>query len=175
MDEVKIDILPQDNDIEDLQKSYNSISTESSDDLRYRSIQKWDKNSEIFLNEMCEKIDKKIKFHRENGIKYKYLHYTIGFISTALPLVSSSFISLFDNEVVETKILISIALVNTVSQFFRLETLHNKNLEYENRFEDLKSKIKIELTKPKVNRMNCETFILKTTDKFNFLNYTGPN
>lgn len=178
MNEVKIDILkPQDNDNNDIVEDYeNSYSSESSiDDVSIRKIQGWDKESEEFLENMCDKIDEKIKFHNKNGCKYKYLHYTVGFFSTALPLVSSSFVSLFDNEIVETKLLIIIALVNTVSQFFRLETLHNKNLEYENRFEELKTKIEIELTKPKINRQNCETFILKTSDQFNFLNYTGPN
>lgn len=175
--EVKIEMSPE-NDIDNWDTRgglYPSYGSGSSDDVAYRKIQKWDKNSEVFLQNIVTDIENKIQFHRYNSRKYKILHYTFGFFSTALPLVSSGFVDLFDEDkMFETKLLITIGLVNTVSQFFRLETLHNKHLEYEDRFEELKTKINIELTKPKSNRTSCEIFLLKITDKYNLLNYTGP-
>jgi len=172
-DEVKIQMSPENESYSE--NNYSSFESGSSDEITYRKIQKWDNKAETFLHNIIENIEEKIEFHKYNSRKYRVLHYTFGFFSTALPLLSSGFIDLFDNKLFETKLLITIGLVNSISQFFRLETLHNKHLEYEDRFEELKTKIEVELTKPKSNRTSCEIFILKTTDKYNFLNYTGPN
>jgi len=197
MNEVKIDMSPQNenddyNDLFDTANEYsneeengyimNTINLEnnsetSQDDIKCRkyTIQRWDRNSEKFLKDLCDTIDEKIENHGKNGKKYKYLHYTFGFFSTLLPLVSSGFINIINDELFEAKLLILIGVVNTISQFFRLETLHNKNLEYENRFIELRTKIIVELTKSKLSRTNCDLFLTEITNQYNFLNYTSPN
>lgn len=177
-DEVKIDVdmSPEfDSDSSGTNSPLRRSLSSSPDDVFYRKIQIWDSKSENFLNDVIKDIDKKIEFHRNASKKYRAFHYTFGFFSTALPLISAGLLDLFDSKLFETNLLISIGIINSVSQFFRLETMHNKHLEFEDRFEELKSKINLELTKSKANRMNCELFILKVVDKYNLLNYTGPN
>lgn len=134
--------------------------------------------NEALLKEWMDEARSLSSKHNEKGRYYKYWHERIGFPATLLPVVYSPISGLLSNEpnieIANVAVLITTGVLTGIHTFFDLGRKSQLHFDYENRYMDVCTTIRVELEKEPRFRMRCDRFIEIIHAKMDNLGASAP-
>ena len=150
------------------EKVETPFDSKQSVDIHRNNTMLWDEKIENLLEEYLEKCEKSIIYNKNRAEIRKWMYILFGITTISFPLI----LSVIQPEISSTlnqTLLVSSGFINGVSSFLN----PSKNLEIYlasmNKFIELKTDIKLELSKHKKDRQNPVEYLKGISERF--INY----
>ena len=151
-----------------------SNSPDSSLDDENRRELLWETREETLLLSVQQKCEHAATKHERSGYRKKRLYALFGIPSTILPLITATLTQMGEDTFVSTILMMVCGILTGVNTFFNFGRQRQCQFEFAGKYQELAMEIGVELCKPKKNRLACDVFLDRITNKFNNLNNTAP-
>ena len=147
----------------------DSNLSNSSTDIERENLMFWDTRVEMLLEEYLIECDTHIEFNKNRATCRKYTFIFFGITSIAFPLVLS-ILQPTMSQTLNQCLLVGSGFLNGINSFLNPSRHMEIYLSSMNKFIELKTDLKLELTKHKKDRQNPNEFISAISERL--MNYT---
>jgi hypothetical protein len=146
----------------------NSNMSNSSSDIEREEAMHWDTRVEMLLEEYLTECELNIEFNKNRATCRKYTYILFGVTTIAFPLVLS-ILQPNMSQTLNQCLLVGSGILNGLSSFLNPSRHMEIYLSSMNKFIELKTDLKLELTKHKKDRQNPSEYLKGISERF--INY----
>jgi hypothetical protein len=146
----------------------NSNMSNSSSDIEREEVMVWDQRVEMLLEEYLTECELNIEFNKNRATCRKYTYILFGASTITFPLVLS-ILQPSMSQTLNQCLLIGSGVLNGLSSFLNPARHMEIYLSSMNKFIELKTDLKLELTKHKKDRQNPSEYLKGISERF--INY----